>query len=139
MPEIFRIAYNAGLGFTLGVLVALSITLLFAKAVGWLYDVAVKSIRKKYPKFTAEVEKKEAPKKEPQTFTGTSLAEHTLKDAINKDLLLGPLVLHPVHSIREVNAENEGNEFTVTYKTDKGSYAALTVKLNSVELENWKQ
>lgn len=139
MPEIFRIAYSAGLGFTLGVIVMISVYLVIYKLLSRLYDAAVKSIGKKSPKITAKPEKKEAPKEEPQSFTDNSLVSNILREMLSKDLLLGPFVFHPIHSISELTPETKDSEFSVIYRTDKGSYATLTLKLNLVELESLKQ
>lgn len=147
MSEIIRIGYNAGFGFGLGLLIALAFGLAIWGAFSILATWTGKQIgqlifkwkmkRKASPIQQSVAEPKPEPKPEPKVFTVPS---DKWKAELNKPLRVGAILFKPISINQDVRSDKRWDEsITLTYESDNGSLAALTVKLTQDELMNLKQ
>ena len=147
MSEIIRIGYNAGFGFGLGLSVALALGLAIWGTLSVLATWAGKRIgqaifkwkmkREVGPIQEPAPELKPEPKPEPKVFT---VPTESWKAELNKPLRVGAILFKPTSINQDGKLDKRWDEsITITYESDQGSLAALTVKLTEDELMSLKQ
>ena len=141
MIELVRIGYNAGLGFGLGLLVALAFGLGVWGTLNILITWLGKKIGHAIDKW--KMKRKSVPTQKPETKTEPKVfmvpSEKYVAE-LNKPLLVGAILFKPKDVTQNSQCDVTGDKrITITYESDQGSLAALTVNLTQAELMSLKR